>query len=247
MKNYPMKKVQRLLFLVLLLFIISCKKDTSLNSIDKELTLYKDSVYFTLDGKSYYLKDRFSTSVSNMQVNIKQYTSEKLGRKAASITGNYFWYGEPDSTLFSIASEVKSESAVVEMFFSKKINNNLLTENFFNVKAPKNIESLYKIGVHTFAIDYDKENTKEGVGLTVYFKHLNANLSSFYPGFSMLIRPNLGADIQDDASFEIIESERIDNKYSFIKGKFHVSLYDNEGKKYRISNGYFQLVSRTSF
>ena len=64
-----------------------------------KMALLEDSLSFSLDEKLYVLEPD-GQGFGNRQVNVKPYDEEISGRSYAYLTGNKFWYGSVDSTLY---------------------------------------------------------------------------------------------------------------------------------------------------
>ena len=61
-----------------------------------------------------------------------------------------------------------------------------------------------------------------------------SELTSYVPYYTMIKKLDLGPDIQKDAKFEIIKSEKFWENRLRVEAKFELNLYDTNGKKYRV-------------
>ena len=100
---------------------------------------------------------------------------------------------------------------------------------------------IIKIGKQKFAVDFKKENTTEGVSVEFRSRDHLGTLSTFIPGFSILVKPNLTKNIQDNSTFEIVKIQKVDDIYNMIEAKFSLNLYDENAKLYRLENGFLRF------
>ena len=230
-------------FYLLLIFTIfsSCKKDNS-ESIEEEVRLVSDSISFTINNQPYFFDSQNEIGIGNRQINIKPSISQISGRNAAYITGGFYWYGEPDSTLFNVEHGFigNNYTQSIKISFSKKYKNEQL-KNYLSFLIPENNFDILKIGKQKFAVDFKKENTTEGVSLEFRSRDHSGTLSTFIPGFSILVKANLTKNIQDNSTFEIVKIQKVDEIYHMIEAKFSLNLYDENAKLYRLENGFLRF------
>jgi len=236
-----MKTYNLLILLTFTLIFTSCKKENA-TSINEELRLISDSVSFTINNKSYFFDSQNEIGIGNRQINIKPSISQISGRNAAYITGGFYWYGEPDSTLYDISyglvENLKLQSFKIS--FSKKYKNDQLIK-YFSILMPQNNSDILKVGKQKFAVDFKKENTKEGVSLEFRSRDHSGTLSTYIPGFSILVKANLTKNIQDNSTFEIVKVQKVDEIYHMIEAKFSLNLFDENAKLYRLENGFLRF------
>jgi hypothetical protein len=226
----------RLLYLLITIFIISSCKKTDKN-LSKDSIIVSDSISFYVDNQLYVFNKRNITGIGNQQVNIKPSQNKLIGRESAYETGNLFWYGDKDSTLYHINYGFISSQDVsntFEIFFNKKFNNKeLFLDN--SILIPTDNLDLYKVGKKEFAIDLNLQNTTDGISIKFYSKDLKQTLISTIPGFSILDNSNLSKTIQDDSNFEIT---KFDKENRIIEANFNLNLFDKSGKLHRAINGF---------
>lgn len=229
--------------MLVLLLLAACKKESTDVFPEEQALAYADSLSFEIDGKAYSFDERNSSGFGNSQVNIKPYSDTISGQKWAYRTGNRYWYGENDSTLYYILYELGSqkETGSAKISFSKKFHNDQLRKSKSTLSIPSDHLGILKEGRQTFAVDFGMENTTEGVALEVHLAELPSALTSYRPGFSIVVRPDLDMSMQKNSSFEIIKVQRIDDNLMFVQAKFALNLFDAEGKLYRLENGYAEF------
>ena len=152
-----MKTNNLLILLTFTLIFNSCKKENA-TSINEELRLISDSLSFTINNKSYFFDSQNEIGIGNRQINIKPSLSQINGRNAAYITGGFYWYGEPDSTLFNVEHGFigNNYTQSIKISFSKKYKNEQL-KNHLSFLIPENNFDILKIGKQKFAVDFKKE------------------------------------------------------------------------------------------
>lgn len=229
-----------------LISFVSCQKennDTDLGEHESDKGIYtKDSIFFTLDGKEYSSTELYGAGVGNKQINIQPFSNEIAGRDYAYSTGGYWWYGERDSLLFEQLFRFRDDEFLnISLGFSKKYHKSDLVEKS-NYMAPKDYEPLFEVGETSFATDYNMENTREGVSIEV--SSPQGELTSYIPGFSILIRSDLTNDLQDNSTFEIIKVENIKQDKYLVEARFEANVYASDERVYRIKNGFVRFKTR---
>lgn len=169
-------------------------------------------------------------------------------RQPAYITGGYHWYGERDSTLYSAFYKLNAnrQPGTLQISFSKKFRNTqlILDQQFLKIK---DYFSLLKLGKQPFSVDLDKENSMDGIAIDFGNSDLAQNLSTTIPGFSILVRSNLGKNIQDNSLFEITKIEKLEGNQYLIEANFEVNLYDKNEQLYRAKNGFLRITTNRLF
>ncbi|MFT2009256.1 hypothetical protein ACMA1I_11320 [Pontibacter sp. 13R65] len=240
-----MEKLRLYTFLFILISISACKKDApEAVPEEQEATAFAEQISFEMNGKKYSSDVRSGSGRGNRQINIKPYTNPFSGRRYEYQTGGYFWYGEKDSTLFDTFYNFSSRKELIsiKISFSKKFHNDQLRKSL-NLIIPIDKLDLFKEGKQTFAVDLDKENTTEGVALSlnIIYEQEFKTLTSYMPGFTILIRPEMNKDIQQNSNFEITKVQKIDDNRIFVQAKFELNLFDEEGTLYRAENGFVEF------
>lgn len=228
--------------ILLLCILLSCKKTSPVESIEPEpisSKIAKDSISFSINEINYSFNNTNSIGIGNSQINIKAFNDAIPGRDYAYKTAGKFWYGDTDSTMyysiFGMRSNINQE-AILKIHFNKKYKTTELVKSFQQL-IPKNQSDIFKPGKQSFAIDFEKENTREGVVLSLYTQ--GVFLSSTKPGFSIYLQSHK-MDIQDNSSFEILKVEHIkDDKY-LLEAVFSMNLFDQDEKLYRVEKGFMR-------
>jgi len=244
-----MRKTLTYLLILQLALLNACKKSEPIIETPKELYI-TESISYRLDGEKFLFQHPFATKsevgFGNYQINIKPYDNEIAGRSAPYTTNNKFWYGEKDSTLFGVhqtwsyfdrsnINEYKKFDFKIA-FTKKYANSKLIRYHTFLGPSNEYVSELYYVGSKKFAFDFEKENTADGVAITLYSSKFRF-LYSYFPGWSILIRPDLPKTIQNNSKFEIKKIEKIDDQFSLLDCEFELNVFDEAGKSYRISEG----------
>ncbi|EOR94238.1 hypothetical protein ADIARSV_2589 [Arcticibacter svalbardensis MN12-7] len=226
----------------LLCILLSCKKTSPVESIEPEpisSQIAKDSISFSINGINYSFNNTNLIGIGNSQINIKAFNDAIPGRDYAYKTAGKLWYGNPDSTMYSSIFGMRSsinQEAILKIYFNKKYKTTELVESIQQM-IPKNQSDIFKPGIQSFAIDFEKENTREGVVLSLYTQGIS--LSSTKPGFSIYLQSHK-MDIQDNSSFEFLKVEHIkDDKY-LLEAVFSMNLFDQDEKLYRVEKGFMR-------
>ena len=227
-------------FLLFFFILASCKK--SVVELERNMP-YADSVSFSINGKNYVCAERNTSGMANRQINIKPSDTVITGRRWQYMTGKFYWYGEKDSTLYSISEDFLADSTYgythIDISFNKKYGNNQMKRNFF--LHPIDSSLIFKKGKQPFAVDLNLENTMEGVAIEVHTKEAVGLLSTYIPGFSILINTKLPRTIQDESSFEITKLQLLENGIYLVEARFEVNLFDEKGKAYKLKNGFLRF------
>lgn len=243
---------------ILILFItVSCRRASEETAPEPEVTkeiFYQDSVSFTISGKKYVHDHCYSRGISNMQVNLKPY-KEKLEDRilAYGSEGNY-WYGAKDSTLYETRRTFggTDEPGNICISFSKKYHNSQLRQASVYL-IPRDTRPIFTTGKKTFAIDLDKMNTTDGIGIIAHIQNNEDKLeemTTFFPNRSLLAKTTLDKDLQNNSTFEIVKFEKLNygwylesgNMY-LIEARFEVNLYNKKEEIYRLENGFIRFVT----
>lgn len=232
-----------LAFAMAMLWTTACKKEKISESLPEPAqtqTNYADSIYFKIEGTAYQGEGTSSYGVSNGQTNLKAFDNEISGRTYAIATGNRFWYGDVDSTFYGIHHKMNLKNGEAEIIFTQKMLTSKMHKDI-SLKIYQNNEDFFKVGKRTFATDYEMENSTDGIILTARDGgKYKAPLTSSRPGSSILNRPDIGKEIQKDSRFEIIKTEKLTDRVMLIQATFELNLYDQEGKKYKVTDGFYQ-------
>lgn len=242
-----MKNIFTTYILSVLLLFAACKKNEltppKTEDIETE-TLYKDSISFVVNGKQYVCSDRYLVGSGNRQINLKPYSTKIIGRRSAVETGNFYYYGSADSTMYEahFGFSSRPEFSDIKFIFSKHYRNSDLKQNISLLVPPDNSE-LLQLGKQSFSVDYEQENTTEGVALEARLGGIPGQLSTYIPGFSILIKTNLPKTLQDNSNFEIVKVQKLDRGFYLIEAKFELNLYDANAKLYRVEKGFMRLLT----
>ncbi len=218
---------------------MSCKKTSTIDSVDLQQNT-TDSISFSMNNTLYSFNETYSVGVGNSQINVKPYNEAIAGRTYAYGTAGKLWYGTPDSTMYSsffgLSSTTKNRGITLEIYFNKKYKISDLTKSTF-VMIPEDQSKIFKPGKQPFAIDFEKENTREGVVLTIFGE--GKILSSKKPGFSIAMQSHR-MDIQDNSSFEILKVDHIKGDDYLMEAVFSLNLFDEQENLYRVEQGFIR-------
>lgn len=228
-------------------FIFACKKDTTapIPSPKEKGVVYEDSVSFTLNGKAYDIDYKNEEGVGNRQFNLKPSSTPIEGLKVARTSGGYYWYGSQDSILcdYLVGFFLNTYDGNIKFSFSKKYKTDQLKKDL-HLWVPDDITDILKVGKHSFATDFSREITLDGVSIEAYLKGIDGTLTSYIPGNSILTPTSLTKEIQNNSVFEITRLQKTDTGLYIVEAKFELNLFDKNEKLYRVENGFLRIVSR---
>jgi hypothetical protein len=227
--------------LVFITLIFSCKK----NDVEQPgpaggaLKEVYDSLSFVIGGESYVLNRTHGVGLGNRQVNLKPFNDRIPGRRAAGITAGKYYYGDIDSTIYVSSFDMASYTdcrCSAELLFTKKFSSRELRPYLLYL-IPTDQYEVIKVGKQSFATDFGKENTKDGIVLDLNIK--GELLSSTVPGFSIALQSHM-KNIQQNSVFEITKIEKIEGNIYVLEAKFAMNVFNEEEKLYRVENGYLR-------
>jgi len=225
-------KIKVLLVLAIPLFIFACKKDSPVieePAIEKEdpLEYAKDSISYNIDGATYSLA-RFSSFYSAGY--------EDPYAKVDSIVKNaYYISGNKDSVLYSRKYGIYNDNAKVDVIFIKTYSKaSILTEGI--IVKPKNLIDLFTAGSRNYAIDFGRDNTQNGIAISISDGFKTFGSESFY------IPPQLSPDAQKDSKFEITSLRKLKSGTYILEAKFNATLFNEKNASKKLQNGYLRLV-----
>lgn len=227
----------------------SCQKDVDEELVNQQefeymLPYNKDSLSFTIDGKSFASTKTNGFGFSNKQVNIRPYPTIIANREAAYSLGGYWWYGEKDSLIFEQTYTFQfADYSNFTLGFNKKYITSALVQKI-DLKAPKEKDSIFNIGSQSYATDNNRENTKEGVSLEFSSGETRQIFTSFTPNISLSTRSARRANLQEDAYFEIIRLDTLSDASIVVEARFETNIFADEKSTYRIKDGFVRFKTK---
>lgn len=238
-----MKNLSLYHLIFVLLFITACnKKNDPTASVEKA---FRDSLSFEINGKAYSYNGRFLVGSGNRQINLKPYDSMLEGRRLARGFNGHYWYGAVDSILYEarFESQTSLESGQVNVIFTKQFKTDQLKKNIF-LFVPTDNKTVIKAGQVPFAVDYEQENTTEGVVVEANLNDIAKSLTSYIPTEEAVRVKKLKKDLQNNSSFEIIRLQKLsDSEKYLVEARFELNLYDDTAKMYRLEKGFMRLLT----
>ncbi|TCD12566.1 hypothetical protein EZ449_00525 [Pedobacter frigidisoli] len=216
---------------IALLCLAACKKESPIIEppIVKpdETEIIRDSVAYVMDGKL-NTASKYSSGwkVSNVQPN----------SKVDSIV-NYAYYisGDKDSVMYSKTYSFYKNSNKIDFIFIKKYNKKVMTSGF--LYEPSDIRDFYAVGMRNYALDYERNNSQNGIAINVN----NEGAYKTYGSDSFRIPPTLSADAQQNSKFEIISVKKTKTGLYILEARFNAKVYDDKNGSKRIDNGYLKI------
>jgi hypothetical protein len=234
------------LYLALLLSIVvitSCKKSVYLESVPVALTEvdtletngYKfDYVSIVIDGKTYICKDNggsytWGHTIANRKIDFIDKGGIHLDK------------GHPDSLLYFRDYGISNDSTLhMRVLFCKKYaKKDLVKEVIW--WYPKNQLDLFKPGLQNFATDWQRENSYDGVGLSLSLKNGDkyetySTYSQQYPNLSTTISNNS----QSGSHFNIVKLAYT-KRGDYIEANFKLKIFNPKEESKTIEKGFMRL------
>ena len=225
-----MKPVNFLWLFVVLLTLSACKKENTVQ--EPSLTLTKDSVSYTVNGKEY---------VSNKIERGSTFTTQSNTKITSGVNFNYLIQGDKDSILFVRNFTIKADKSFMILSFIK-VYNNVETEstnenNGGYLNYPKNKTDIFSTGMYRYSTDFWRNNSISGIAIRMI--NDNGDFKSY--GHSDLNKPaSVTQTDQKDAKFEIINIQKREFDY-LLEAKFNLNVFDDNEQVQKIENGYLRF------
>lgn len=223
----------------------SCKKSKSPVEVQvAPIPPITDSVSFSIGGKLFTVIES-ATHISgsgNAQANLKL---DSIGR----VNNVYYYSGSKDSLMFNhditIVNHAKTTGDdIVTMTFSimKKYGKNQLSQNA-GIVVPPTLLPLYNPGNYSYAFDFNRENSREGVAISISRTTNNiGTISSSYSSLLLKYPTKVTKATQADTGFQIISLSKSDAGQYYIIARFNALLFDGNENQTRLDNGYLRLL-----
>jgi hypothetical protein len=223
-----------------LLLFSSCHKD---KIEDKEdiwtwLAKVKDSCSYTIDGKAYTSVGKDGGGWGNFGMNLD--------------TSNGQWKWAPDSLLYLTSFQFSSinntgDKGSFELTFTKKYaKNQLVSSPYTAMLAPATDMDLYQLGLHKFAVEFERFNNDEGVVLAVD----NQGGTFGEPLYSWSVAPvpyptTITPQSHNNSVFEIVKVQPLPYGHAghIIEARFSASVFNNKEQPKRVENGYVRFYT----
>lgn len=217
----------------------ACKKDNStvVPEVSKPdlLTLLKDSCSFEIDGNLYSFNSREKWGWSNGQVN---------NRLDSTVKGVEYYSGDKDSVMVGVMYGLSgyynsNKYGNIEITFVRKYRKDETDKNWANASIPKSKENLFQIGDYKFSSDYQRENTQNGIAISMGIGGTFSTSSDY----SMRHPTTITSASHLNSKFEVIRSLQLTNGDYLIEAKFNTTVFDGDEKvKKDVKNGYLRLI-----
>lgn len=213
----------------------SCKKDAnqkpdSTNPSKPVIAAVRDSVSYTIDGKTY--------TAGGFDVNrISATGGEDANRKLVYPDKNnihaYALVGNPDSVMYFQKITILSDSVSMNVFFLKKYGKQ--THGLPWMPGLKDVLKLFTVGKHPLAEDFEWQNSQNGIAIDV------AGHSSYnaYNGPQTIVFPSA---FQKNSTFEITNfiPTTTGDGYN-LEAKFTAVVFNAAGQQKTLENGYLRI------
>jgi len=226
------------------LLIPSCKKGTPVDipvlpEPEPQSTWKTDSVSYQIGNQVFAGLPDFSglSSIMNGGYRMKYFDKPDAGMKAYRTFGSTGrgWYSPIDSIYFACGTYFRiNGSNEFKIAFAKGFHTKDM-KKYGSFYFPADTRKMLPKGRLTFATDFENTNAKEGVAISVgAFGRTGMPESAF--------ENSVDKYSQEDAMFEILKTEQIDEDHYRVEAIFEINLYDAGGNKNRLKNGYIRFT-----
>lgn len=231
-------KSQKMLGIALsLLLLAACKKNTPLPDpvVEKPdpLEFAGDSASYMIGGKLSIVNKVNSGTALNLQPN----------SKVDSIVNGSIYYasGDKDSVLYGRRYDIHDNEYdnMISFFFLKKYHKNAMEYQF--ILRPKHELDLYMVGKYNYALDFNRDNSQNGVALELRNQKVNYQT---YGSDSFRTPQVLKPDAQSQSTFEVTNIKKLKSGSYILEAKFNATIFDRDFKPKKIENGYLRLRLR---
>ena len=152
-------------------------------------------------------------------------------------------YITPKSVLFNT-----SDHAYFRLVFTKKYGKNQLAPKIGTMLAPATDMDLYGMGLHKFAVEFDRFNNDEGVVLTMD-KLTGSSIERFSTNSNTPVSwpTTIGPQSHDNSEFEIVKVQPLPYGYDgyIIEARFSANVFDKQEQAKRVE-GYVRFRIKSS-
>lgn len=218
----------------IVLSLVSCTKNTDLKELQGNLIDETDSCSYTIDGKQFACDRMVSFERGNAGANLDSAT-----RQWNSDTSQY----RNSFTLIKSEDENMNDNGYLKISFIKKYGKNQLTKTWpIGILGPATEMELYAKGEYSYAMDYNRSNSGNGVAIDV----LNRNDSSVehlltYIYASAFSSTTIGPDSQKNSRFEILQMRSLADGTHLLEAKFTANVFNWDEKAKKLENGYLRI------
>ncbi|GGI27833.1 hypothetical protein [Pedobacter mendelii] len=226
---------------IAIMCLAACKKESPIiepPAIEKTdpLELLKDSISYIIDGKQMVQKKSKSRSNSlrNAVANVKLDSLVKQKEYTS---------GDKDSVMFGVGFLFEDEDRNgIEISLLKKYNKNQAqpqtNQTIFFV--PKNKLDLFSVGERKFAMDFNRNNSQNGVVFELFGDNYGLQTNGYSSlAYHALLKPEL----QSQSKFEVTNLQKLKSGKYLLEAKFNASVYRGDGTNIKkIESGYLRLI-----
>lgn len=235
-----MKNLNLIYAFLLFSAFASCKKDDNQATTPNKPTLpattaIRDSVFYTIDGKTY--------SAGGVNINLSSAGAQDANRKLIypDNTNKYLYslVGSPDSVMYYQKSLIATGNARIQVFFLKKYIRQKAGATW--MPGLSDVLKLFATGKHPLAEDFEWENSQNGIAISVSTNNENYLSYNAYNGLNTVELPT---GFQKNSVFEITSFTKSASEngggYN-MEAKFTALVFDAAGHQKRLDNGYLRL------
>ncbi len=232
-----MKNLNLIYAVLLLSALTSCKKGANpqISTIQNkpiEIAAVRDSVSYTIDGKTY--------TAGGMGLNNVSSGGEDANRKLvypdSTKKYEYSLVGNADSVMYFQKNTIFSNSASINVFFLKKYIRQ--QQGLYWMPGLNGILKLFTVGKYSLAEDFEWQNSQNGIAIDVLANNKGYSSYNAYNGINTVVIP---PGFQKSSTFEIISFTQATSGGYNLEAKFTAAVFDATGNGKQLTNGYLRL------
>ena len=215
--------------IALSIFFAACKKENLLNEqyVEKQdpWEFLKDSISYSINGITY--------GAARYSSNDQWETLEPYSKIDSIVNNSYYIGGIKDSVLHTTCYNIYNDTLTVTVRFIKTYHKTRLLNGDF--LRPEKFAKLFALGSRNYAIDFERDNTQNGVAISI-----NDGFKT-YGSRSFMSPPQLSPDAQKDSKFEIISIKKSSSGFCILEAKFNATVFNWKNESKKLENGYLRL------
>ena len=228
---------------VLLVGILSCKKDKTWTAEQTDLTKLSDSCSYTLDGVPFICNQLYSGGGGNAGANLD--------------TSNGGWEWDADSLQYHVKFSINAVNLIgggypgdLTVRFVKKFAKSQLTRAITgSIFGPASDTLLYyPKGEQGYAVDYSRFNSQNGVVLEIATESIGnvRQIISTYSSEMVHLPTTIANDSQKNSTFNITNIYFVPAYGGWLdshilEAKFEAVLFDGNENPHYLKNGYIRI------
>lgn len=232
-----MKALHLIILSLFSIIVSSCKKDTRVNpyvpTLPVEIAAVRDSVTYTLDGKTFMANKPGKESYQG-----NYFANKKLVPNANGKDMDIVY--DKDSVLYFTSKNIYLDSLYFTISFVKKFASTPNAQGDPTLYIPyiDFMLPIINVGKHTYTEDFERNNSQNGIAIKISAN--STNYTSYGP-LPYTMTSSLKPGFQKDMTFEIISLVQATSGGYNLEARFSAYVYDRQENRKSLEKGYLRL------